>query len=255
MKRRKSFRVGLAICLWLGIAGSSCEKSSSGTTPSRSGGAGSADAGRGGVGSGGTTTGAGGAGSGVTTTGVDAAVGGNGGTGGTFVGSGGKDGGSGGAGTGGQALGGAAGSGSGGLRASGGSSGISTAGTGGTAVGGIGGTTDRIDAHATGGAGGATAMDGGSSTGGSGGMDAEAIDGPKQSSCSSGLRCGTGEVPVRLQIPALGRQECSCMPVPSQCAGFPDCGCAAAICTTLSPGSACVGYMPDSGQLVCTEMG
>lgn len=110
-----------------------------------------------------------------------------------------------------------------------------------------------VDARGTGGSGGAlTGIDGALSAGGSGGLDA-GIDGPRLGACSPMPRCSPYEILVRVQIPALGTQGCTCAANPCG-TGLPDCNCAANLCAALS-GSTCVGYMPDSGALVCAEPG
>jgi hypothetical protein len=74
------------------------------------------------------------------------------------------------------------------------------------------------------------------------------------SSCSPAPQCEPTQVPVRLMWPDLGVLQCGCEPNPCQTSSFPDCDCAAELCTKHS-GLQCIGFMPDSGQLVCAENG
>jgi hypothetical protein len=174
-------------------------------------------------------TGAGGAQAGLggtlSQTGGSMAVGGRGGgVGGEGTGAGGKaSGGAGGAGNGGAEAGGfrgqsTGGAGAGGNAATGGAGGWSSDGTGGTAAGGAGGRTN----------------------------------GGVLSSCSPAPRCAPGELPVRVQVPALGQSQCTCVSNPCG-STFPTCDCANALCATYF--ARCSSYAPDSGFLVCIQPG
>ncbi len=88
---------------------------------------------------------------------------------------------------------------------------------------------------------------------GSGGTRVDAgSDGSALLPCASAPRCDAGQLPVRVQIPALGQVECGCVANPCD-GGFATCDCAQPVCASFH--ATCAGYMPDSGYLVCTTPG
>src|SRR5438128_1901716 len=105
-----------------------------------------------------------------------------------------------------------------------------------------GGADAAAGAGATGGtgSGGAKPGSGGRGTGNGG------SGGGVLSSCSPAPKCAPSELPVRVQSPALGQTQCTCVSNPCGTA-FPNCDCAAAVCPKYF--AQCSGYAPDAGFL------
>jgi hypothetical protein len=122
--------------------------------------------------------------------------------------------------------------------------------------GGTGGATSSGGVHAggTGEAAGQFAGLGGTGNapGGAGGGHGGGTGGSALSSCSPAPPCGPNELPVRVILPALGSQQCTCVQNPRGNA-FPTCNCAQPVCASYY--ATCSSYAPDSGYLVCVQPG
>ncbi len=103
-----------------------------------------------------------------------------------------------------------------------------------------GGTTGLRGTGGNAGNGGISVAGGNASTGGNGAL----------SSCTNAPSCGSNELPVRVTSPALGLQQCGC--VPNSCSGGLS-ACCTQVCATYY--ATCTGYSLDSGQMNCTQNG